>query len=162
MFWKLKSYTGYIVTINGTPVTWATRTQKMVTLSSTAAEYVGFTMCAKTIVWIQNILMFMGSDLIDLPTKMYCDNESAIQIAKGPVASGRTKHIDVRMHWIREMSDANRIDLVYRNTKDLHADMLTKNLPQPAFEKHRDALMTNFDAHNSGMVLEGGYNEDVE
>ena len=157
-----KSYTGYIVSINGTPVTWATRKQKLVTLSSTEAEYVGFTMCAKTIVWIQNILMFMGEDLIEMPTTMYCDNESAMQIAKGPVASGRTKHIDVRMHWIRDMIDANRIELVYRNTHDLHADMLTKNLPQPAFEKHRDAVMVNFDELNSGMVLEDGNGEDEE
>ena len=134
----------------------------MVTLSSTEAEYVGFTMCAKTIAWIQNILVFMGSDLIEFPTKMYCDNESAIQIAKGPVASGRTKHIDVRMHWIRQMIEANRIELVYRNTHDLHADMLTKNLPQPAFEKHRDAVMVNFDELNSGMVLEDGNGEDEE
>ena len=73
---------GYIVTINGTPVTWATRKQKMVTLSSTEAEYVGFTMCAKTIAWIQNILVFMGSDLIEFPTKMYCDTYRLFKLLK--------------------------------------------------------------------------------
>ena len=60
------------------------------------------------------------------------------------------------------MIEANRIELVYRNTHDLHADMLTKNLPQPAFEKHRDAVMVNFDELNSGMVLEDGNGEDEE
>lgn len=142
-----KSYSGYIILINGTPIHWKTKKQKVVTLSSTEAEYVGFTMLVQELLWIMNVIMFTEANLINLPTKVYCDNESAVTIANGPVSSGRTKHIDVRMHFIRQAVEQGRIELVHRNTKELAADMLTKNLSQNVFVQHRDSLMTDLSEH---------------
>lgn len=151
-----RSYTGYVILVNGTPIQWKTKKQKIVTLSSTEAEYVGYTMVAQELVWIQNVIHSTGVEMIDLPTKIYCDNESAITIAKGPAASGRTKHMDVRMHFIRQMIEKKRIVLIYRNTKELAADMLTKNLPRTAFEQHRRELMTDLSAQLRDGVVEAG------
>jgi hypothetical protein len=65
------------------------------------------------------------------PTKLYEDNTSCIELSQNPVYHARTKHFDIRHHWIRERVQSKEIELNYRETENMIADMLTKPLPAP-------------------------------
>jgi hypothetical protein len=135
-----KSVTGWLISLNGTPVMWQTKKHPIVTMSSTESEYVGYTMIAKNIAWIRNVLSFLDIDMSQ-PTKVRVDNQGAMKIAETPKQHGRTKHIDVRYHYIREKINEGMIELEYCSTKDMVADMLTKSLDQKRFIRFRDTIM---------------------
>ena len=138
-----KSISGYIICINGTPVIWSTKKQKSVALSSTESEYYGYTMIAQELMWIRQVLDFMGFNQSN-PTVVYADNQSAIKMALNPKSHGRTKHVDVRMHYIREQVKNGNIRLEYISTEEMTADMLTKNLGRRKFEYFRNKIMEDF------------------
>ena len=135
-----RSVTGWLVSLNGTPVMWNTKKHPIVTTSSTEAEYVGYTIIAKSVAWIRNVLDFMGFTQRE-PTIVWVDNQGAIKIAENPKQHGRTKHIDVRYHYIREKILDKTITLAYLSTDQMIADMLTKALDRVKFERFRDAIM---------------------
>ena len=72
---------------------------------------------------------------------MFVDNEGAIALANNPLNSARTKHIDVRFHFIRELVRSKTISVKYVPTKEQHAHILTKALTSITFRNHRDFLM---------------------
>ena len=72
---------------------------------------------------------------------MFVDNEGAVALANNPLSSARTKHIDVRFHFIRELVRSKTISVKYVSTKEQHADILTKALTGITFRNHRDFLM---------------------
>ena len=137
-----KSMTGWLIDLNGTPVMWQSKQHSIVTTSSTESEYVGYTMIAKSITWIRNVLKFMGFNMSQ-PTKVRVDNQGAMKMAETPKQHGRTKHIDVRYHYIREKVSDGTIELVYCPTKEMRADMLTKSLDRVKFEKFRDTMLNS-------------------
>ncbi|KZV19035.1 hypothetical protein F511_08463, partial [Dorcoceras hygrometricum] len=71
---------------------------------------------------------------------IYCDNNSAIKLSKNPVLHGRSKHIDVKYHFLQDLTRNGTLDLIYCRSKDQIADMFTKSLKLPAFQKLRDCL----------------------
>ena len=71
----------------------------------------------------------------DIPTRLYEDNQGAIAFAKNPVAHARTKHIDIRYHFIREQVQKGVVDLKFIGTRDMIADIFTKPLPKEQFRK---------------------------
>ncbi|CAG4933546.1 unnamed protein product [Colias eurytheme] len=95
-----KSTTGYLFMMNGGPITWSSQKQKTVALSTTEAEFVAASECAKEILWLQQLLSDLGEsyDCITLNV----DNQSAIRLINNPVYHKRTKHIDVKYNFIRE------------------------------------------------------------
>lgn len=101
-------------------------------LSITEAEYIAATSTACQIVWFRRILQEAGV-LINEATPLGCDNQSAIAVAKNPVHHGRTKHIDVRYHFIRSLVTDNVISLHHCSSDRQLADILTKPLSP---EKH--------------------------
>ena len=110
--------------------------QPLVTLSTAEAEYVALSIATQETVWIRRLL----SDLTmtqDQATVLMEDNQAAICIGKNPVSHARTKHIDVRYHYIREALNKGIIDLQYCPTHKMLADILTKPLPKNRFETLR-------------------------
>ena len=69
-----KLYIGYVILVNNTPIQWKSKKQNLITLSSTEAEYVGFGMVVQEILWIQSIILLRGAELLELLTKVFCDN----------------------------------------------------------------------------------------
>ena len=94
-----KSTTGYVYTLGGTAISWVSKLQKIVALSSCEAEYVAVTEAAKEMMWLQSFLRELGQDYDG--SMLHCDSQSAIHLAKNPVYHSRTKHIQVRYHFIR-------------------------------------------------------------
>ena len=95
-----KSTTGYVFTIGGTAISWMSRLQKSVALSTTEAEYMALAEATKELIWLKNFLSELGLNQKDC--SLHCDNESAVHLAKNPVFHSRTKHIKLRYHFVRD------------------------------------------------------------
>jgi hypothetical protein len=139
---KRRSTTGYIFKLADGIISWQSRAQKTIALSATEAEYMALSDCSRQAVWIQNIFTELG--LQTRPTQICADNEGGIFIASNPVQERRTKHIDVRFHYVRDLIEQKRIDVVWVPTDDNPADMFTKNLGHIKFEKFRGMLGLEF------------------
>lgn len=122
--YKRRSTTGYVFTMAGAPVSWRSILQSNVALSTTEAEYMAVTEAFKEVIWLQGVLDDLGVVQELLP--VHFDSLSAIYLAKNQVHHARTKHIDVRFHFVREILEEEGILLVKIDTKDNPADMLTK------------------------------------
>ena len=122
-----KSTTGYLFQIGGTAVTWKSKKQSCVALSTAEAEYMALSSAAQEAVWMRELI----SDLRNPPatsTEILEDNQSAISMAKNPQFHGRTKHINIKYHFIREQIANGTICLKYCPTEDMLADLLTKGI----------------------------------
>ena len=132
-----KSTSGYVFFISGSIVSWASKKQSTVALSSKEAEYMALTQATKEAIWFRRLLQELGfqSQKSAAPTLIYEDNQSCIALAKNPVHHARTKHIDIQHHFIREKVESCEIRLEYVPTEEMVADALAKALPRPRFEK---------------------------
>jgi hypothetical protein len=122
-------------------VTWSSKKQLIVTLSSTKAEYVALTHASKDTLWIHKLLTELSSIFsFSLPTTLFCDNQGAIRLSKDATFHGRTKHIDVHFHFIRQTINSGHIMMQYCSTDDMIADIFTKSLARVKYEKFRTLL----------------------
>jgi hypothetical protein len=124
-----KSTNGYIFILNGGAISWSSKLQRSVTTSTTEAEYTGLSYSSKEAIWIRSFLEQLGYKQLE-PTTIYGDNQSAIALVKNPEFHVRTKHIDIAIHYVRELVEDNLIDIQYISTKEMLADILTKPLPK--------------------------------
>lgn len=127
-----KSTSGYLITFAGGAVSWQSKLQKCVTLSTAEAEYVAVTETSKEMLWMKNFLIELGHDQVDYVVN--CDNQSTIHLAKNPMFHSRSKHIDIRYHWIREALDEKRLKIEKIHTDLNWSDMMTKSLPTKKVE----------------------------
>ena len=113
-----RSTSGYVFSFGSGAVSWRSKKQPTVALSSTEAEYRGAAMVAACeIAWLRKLLHDLG--YVDLgPVTLYCDNMSSIQLANNPVFHARTKHFEVHYHYVHEKVLAGDIDMVYVSTQD--------------------------------------------
>ena len=125
---------GYAFLIDGGAVSWSSKKQEIVTLSTAEAEYVAATHAAKEAIWLRRLI---GEVFHSLPnrTTLYSDSQSAIALTRDGSYHARTKHIDIRYHFIHFVVQDGTIKLVYCPTDDMTADTLTKALPS-AKAKH--------------------------
>lgn len=121
-----KSTSGYIFTVGGTAVSWMSRLQKSVALSTTEAEYMAVAEASKELVWLKDFFEEIGKEQADY--SLYCDNESAVKLAKNPVYHGKTKHIGRRYHFIRGLISDGTINLKNISGAKNPADMFTKSM----------------------------------
>ncbi|KAJ4772132.1 polyprotein [Rhynchospora pubera] len=144
-----KSTTGYMFTMGSGAVSWCSKKQFSVALSSSEAEYVAISSTACQAVWLRRIL----SDLYQpqqQSTTILCDNQSAIAMTKNPGFHGRTKHIDIRVHFIRELVSRQQVQLQHIKTDEQVADVLTKALDRGKFEYFREMLgVKSFESRGS-------------
>ncbi|KAC9923453.1 hypothetical protein E3N88_45071 [Mikania micrantha] len=134
-----KSTSGYVCILSNAAISWSSRKQEIVTLSSTEAEYVAATSCACHSVWLKGILEEIGGENIGV-IDIQCDNSSTIKLSKNPVLHRRTKHIDVRFHYLRDLVNEGKVQLLFCPTKEQVADVLTKPVKLELFEKMRKKL----------------------
>eukprot|EP00112_Aurelia_sp_Birch-Aquarium-sp1_P025966 Seg893.3 transcript_id=Seg893.3/GoldUCD/mRNA.D3Y31 product="Copia protein" protein_id=Seg893.3/GoldUCD/D3Y31 len=131
-----KSQSGYMFTICGGVVSWASKKQTSVALSSTEAEYVAACLATQEAVWLRSLLADLNF-VQEEPTVVQEDNQGAIAMSKNPKYHVRTKHIDIKHHFIRDKVENGELLLKYCPTNDMIADMLTKALSKTLFEKFR-------------------------
>ena len=123
-----RAFTGYAFLIDGGAVSWSSKQQEIVVLSTTEGEYVAATHAAKEALWLRSFIgEVFGSTLT--PTTLFSDNKSAIALSRDHQYHARTKHIDIRYHFIRWVIEDGSIRLVFCPTEDMIADTLTKPLP---------------------------------
>ncbi|GAB2289888.1 hypothetical protein Dimus_038073 [Dionaea muscipula] len=119
-----KSTSGYLFTLAGGAISWQSRLQKCVALSTTEAEYIAAVEAGKEMLWVKRFLQELGISQTDY--RVHCDSQSALDLSKNAMYHSRTKHIDVRYHWIREVMEQQQLTLVKIPTDKNPADMLTK------------------------------------
>jgi hypothetical protein len=135
-----RAISGYVILIDGGAVSWSSKKQELVTLSTAEAEYVAATHAAKEVIWFRRILSEIFRPL-EHPVILHSDSQSAIALARSQGQfHARTKHIDIRWHFIRYCIDNGSIELRYCPTEDMTADLLTKPLPSGKAKHFAHAL----------------------
>ena len=125
--------------LNSGAITWSSKKQQIVTLSTTEAEFVAAASTSCQAIWLRRLLEMLDYQQHD-PTVIHCDNISAIKLSKNLVLHGKSKHIDVRYHFLRDLCKEGVIDLVFCKSEDQIADIMTKPLKSMAFLKLRSML----------------------
>ena len=123
-----RSTTGFIFSLGKTPVSWKSRRQPTIALSSTEAEYMALTDSAREAIWWRSILKELNAIDLSQPTVIHYDNKGAGELALNPCHHSRSKHIDVKHHFIRECISNALISLRQIPTLSMIADILTKPL----------------------------------
>jgi transposase InsO family protein len=126
-----RSVTGYSFMIGGGAVSWQARKQPTVALSTVEAEYMATSLATQEAIWWRTFYRGLGlRSLVTAPTIIYSDSQGSIALALNAEYHQRTKHIDIRHHFIRERIKFGSIQLLYVNTADMLADVMTKALPR--------------------------------
>ena len=131
---------GYSFLIDGGAISWSLKKQELITLSTAEAEYVAATHATKEALWLHKLLHELMPNELTLPTTIHCDNQAAIKLITTDNYHSRTKHIDQRYHFIRDVANKGAIKLVYCPSEDMVADVLTKALPKWKATSHSNAL----------------------
>jgi hypothetical protein len=119
-------------------VSWSSKKQTSVALSTVEAEYIAIGQCCAQLLWMRQTLQDFGYNLSKVP--LLCDNESAIRMADNPVEHSRTKHIDIRHHFLRDHQQKGYIEVYHINTENQLADIFTKPLDEKRFCRLRSEL----------------------
>ena len=154
-----KSYSGYIAQLGEATISWGSKKQRSVAVSTTGAEYMAMSLASRHLVWLQRGLqLFSGiiSTSSNVATASHDldyllgDNQGALDLAKNPRINSRSKHIEVHYHYVRQKLEEGNFDILYVPTADNLADLLTKNLPKP---RHHD--LVNRILRTTGVPSEG-------
>jgi hypothetical protein len=145
-----KSTTGFVIHLAGGPICWKSTKQTLVALSSAEAEYIALTEVVKELMWLRELLRELGFDQSATPTVIYEDNQAAIAMSKNQATTGRTKHIQTRLHFVRDQVESGTVAIKYVATGKNVADALTKALPETSFKAAIPHLV-----QISGSVLRG-------
>ena len=130
---------GYVFLLDGAAISWASRKQEIITLSTAEAEYVAATHAAKECIWLKRLAEPLFGSARHCTT-LYCDNQAALRLATDDNYHARTKHIDIRYHFIRQTISDKQIDIKYCPTEEMTADILTKALPKFKVAIHSQTL----------------------
>ncbi|KAK3876705.1 hypothetical protein Pcinc_018517 [Petrolisthes cinctipes] len=134
-----KSTSGYCFHLGGGPVSWSSKKQSCVALSTAEAEYMALASAIQEAVWLRKLAVDIQIDCKG-PLLLYEDNQSTIAMSKNPQFHGKTKHIDIKFHYVLEKCNENVIQLVYCPTNDMIADIFTKGLNKDKFKRLREML----------------------
>ena len=126
-----KSTSGSCIFLGGCLISWNSKKQNSIALSTAEAEYVASGSCTAQILWVQSQLADYGISIQKIP--IMCDNSSAINLAKNPIVHSRTKHIEIRHHFIRDHISKGDIELKFIDTSRQLADIFTKPLGTERF-----------------------------
>lgn len=134
-----RSTTGYIFKLFGGAISWRSKLQPTVALSSTEAEYRSTTEAAQEVTWLRSLLTSFGYTPVD-PTPLHCDNLGAIQLTSKSIFHARTKNIEIQYHFIRELVKSKVVCLAHCPSQSMMADLLTKALSKGPFRALRDLI----------------------
>jgi hypothetical protein len=121
-----RSTKGYDFTLGGTTISWISKLQKVVSLSTTEEEYVVATEASKEMIWLQRFMEELGKKKEN--SRMYCDNESPIHLENNSAFHSNMKHIHLRYHFIRSILEDGHLKLEKIHTSQNHVNMLTKGV----------------------------------
>lgn len=132
-----KSTSGFVFQLVGGPISWGSKKQSSVSLSTSEAEYVALSLAIQEAKWVYRLLCeVLAATGAPLPKLVvFEDNQSCIKMTKNPVNHGRAKHIDIKFHHIRDEVKSGEVEVEYCPTAAMLADLLTKGLPGP---RHQD------------------------
>jgi len=122
-----KSISGFVIMLGDSPLSWSSKQQAVVTLSSCKAEYLSTSHCTKDILWFRNLFAELSFPQTST-TILLCDNQGTISCTHDPHGHTRMKHIDIHTHFIRDCVNKKLIDVVYISNQSNIADLLTKPL----------------------------------
>lgn len=125
--------------LNNGPIIWSSRKQNIVATSTTEAEYIAAHDTTKEVVWARGLLKQLNVEQIQ-PTVLHCDNAAAEQLIKNPVYHRRTKHIDIKFHYIRQIVRDGLLEIRHVSSGEQLADMFTKPLTRDKFETNRTLI----------------------
>lgn len=134
-----KSTTGYVFKFGTSPISWCSKKQSVVALSTCEAEYIAAAMAASQALWLEALMEELNLRNCS-PMRLLMDNKSAIDLAKHPVAHGRSKHIETKFHFLRDQVSKEKLELEFCRSEDQVADILTKPLKSIKFKELRDKL----------------------
>jgi hypothetical protein len=146
------SMSGYVVLLNGGPVAWSLRKQPIIALSTAEAEYIALTVAIREILY----LTLLTKELYNISTPsipIYSDNQAAVALASNNKFHSRTKHINLRYHFVRAHIKNGLFEICYCPTDENMADTLTKPLPRPRLQKLR-TMMGLGDARGGVLSVE--------
>jgi hypothetical protein len=121
-------------------ITWSSKKQSILVLSATEDEYVAVTSAGTQALWLRKVLEEIGEKQIH-PTVNFCDNTSAIKLAKNPVHHSREKHFDLKYHFIRYLVQKKEVELRYIKTQEQLVDIFTKEIAKVQFLKIGDQIV---------------------
>jgi hypothetical protein len=131
-----RSTTGYVIYAAGGPIAWQSKLQSTVAVSTMEAEYMAAFGAIQELIWTKGVLSEIGFDYVD-PMILHMDSQSAMALAKNPTHHKRSKHIDIKYHWLREYTyESGTVQLEHCATADMVADVMTKALATELHEKH--------------------------
>lgn len=142
-----RSTTGYVFTFNNGVISWGSKLQPTVALSSSEAEYMALASATQEAIHLRQLLVDLNHIVIDRPTIIFEDNIGCIALSNNPVFHKRTKHIDIKYHFVREKVEDGVIEIRYLPTNQQLADILTKPL-----SKQRIILLSN--AIMEGVIIQ--------
>ncbi|KAJ9547239.1 hypothetical protein OSB04_019782 [Centaurea solstitialis] len=141
-----KSTSGSCQFLGDKLVSWTSKKQNCISTSMAEAEYVAAASCCSQVLWMKTQLLDYGYKLKRVP--IYCDSESAIAITSNPVQHSKTKHIDIRYHFIKDNVEKGNIEMFFVQTDYQLADLFTK----PLDEKRFNFLNLNLEQHNTSAI----------
>ena len=146
-----RSTMGYVFFLGQGAISWSSKRQPTIALSTTEAEYMAASQSVKEAIWFRELMADVGC-VQERATMIICDNQGCIALAKNPKHHSRTKHIDVQHHFIREKVEEEVIELRYCPTQEMVADVLTKALARDKHEAMRSAMRLEvFDCSKVGV-----------
>jgi hypothetical protein len=133
-----KSTSGCCQFLGRSLVSWSYKKQNSVALSTAEAEYISVGNCCAQLLWMKQTLLDYGISFKNVP--LMCDNENAVKLATNPNQHTRTKHIDIRHHFLRDHVEKEDISIYFIGTDNQLADIFTKPLDEPRFCKLRSEM----------------------
>ena len=137
---KRRSVSGFVFTLNGTPISWKSRLQRTTALSTCEAELEALFLCAKEALYLRKLVQDFGYQ--QQATTIFCDNKSAIIVANNPSSGKRTKHLSVKYHFLKDCLEAGFIEIKHISSEENIADIFTKPIVGEKFLGLRNKLLT--------------------
>ena len=139
-----KSIMGRLLYLNQALIGWCSKGMTGVTLSTTEAEYVSMSEGVKDLKFVHMCLTYLGFT-VELPMSVYIDNIGAIDMLHNQSTKARTKHVDIRFHWIRNFEEEGYIKVIFKRSENNTSDVMTKNVSKRIFDVHEPNLVQNYD-----------------
>jgi transposase InsO family protein len=136
-----KSVTGWISKLNGDLISWSSKKQRTIALSTCEAELYAEAAAIQEVLWLRGMLKELGLR-VETGSTIHGDNQSAIAVSKNGIKGERTKHIDIKYRFVTETIDSGKVQLKWIATTEQQADLFTKALAKPVHDKLRDQLMS--------------------
>jgi hypothetical protein len=126
--------------LNGAAISWRSKRQATVSLSSAESEFIAASQCGQEVVYLGEILKGFAAEQ-DSCTRIFEDNQACIAMSENTVHREHSRHIDVHKYYVREVVEDKLIKLMPCGTKEMTADAMTKSLPYLAFRTHRNTML---------------------